>query len=218
MKIVVGIGNPGTGYARTRHNIGFRVLDEVALRADARCSKRRFRGKLGQMKVGGEQVLLLKPQTYVNESGLSVAAAVRWYDCGLPDVLVVCDDFELPLGVIRIRRSGSAGGHNGLASVIQWLGGEGFPRMRLGIGGEGVSYGRQFVLSPFRAEEKETAEEMVSRAADAVSVWMRDGIERCMNEFNGKPVTQTAGKPAPHALDKPRLRGARDTTTQEERI
>jgi PTH1 family peptidyl-tRNA hydrolase len=184
MKVVVGIGNPGKDYERTRHNVGFRVADELGRRTGIVCSKRRFHSRVGGGTAWGKRLLLVKPQTFVNESGLAVAEAVRWYSCELSHLLLVCDDFQLPLGQIRIRRKGSAGGHKGLASVIEALGTTEFARLRLGIAGAGGKRDEEFVLSTFEAGEEVIVTEMVKRAADAVSCWLQDGIERAMNLFN----------------------------------
>ena len=187
MKIVFGLGNPGREYEGTRHNVGFVLVDEVARRHDVRCSRHRFRSLTGSGQVNGEKLVLVKPQTFMNLSGAAVAEVVKWYACEPADVLVACDDFHLALGQIRIRRKGSAGGHHGLASIIEALGTTEFPRMRLGIGVEGRRRDKDFVLSTFGAGEKDAVGIMTQKAADGVDVWLRDGISRAMDICNARP-------------------------------
>jgi len=193
MKIVLGIGNPGERYAGTRHNVGFMVVDEVGRRAGGARFRSRFESQVVDVTVGGERTLLMKPQTYVNESGRALRQAVDWLGAGLEDILVVVDDFNLPVGVLRARRGGSSGGHNGLESIANHLGGSEYARLRLGIGSEFRRNDKDFVLSPFDASDRELVRASVERAASAVEIWARDGIERCMNVCNARAV-QTGGK------------------------
>lgn len=187
MKMVVGLGNPGARYAETRHNVGFLVVDQLADRHGVARPRWKFQALLGEARIGSETVWLLQPQTYMNLSGEAVAAAVRFYQIDLVDLLVVCDDLNLPLGCLRFRRKGSDGGHKGLRSVITCLGTEEFPRLRLGIGQpedpsmEAVDY----VLSRFRDDEIEALNQALGRAADGVEKWVQEGIEAAMNQFNG---------------------------------
>ncbi|HOB73625.1 MAG TPA: aminoacyl-tRNA hydrolase [Phycisphaerae bacterium] len=184
MKLVVGLGNPGGKYASTRHNVGFRVVDELARRHGIDVSRTGFSGLTGKGSIGGESVLLLKPGTFMNLSGRSVREAMTFYKLELPDLLVISDDMALPLGRLRLRKSGSAGGHNGLSSVIAELGDDGFGRLRIGI--EQVSGARMVghVLSPFTPQEEEVIGPAVARAADAVECWLADGMDTAMNRFN----------------------------------
>lgn len=184
MKLIVGIGNPGRAYRRTRHNLGFRVVDLLAERFGIECRKRRFRARIGFGAIGGEPVMLLKPQTFVNASGEAVGPARGWHRLALEDVLVVCDDFALPLGLLRLRRGGSNGGHKGLRSVAQTLGTDDYPRLRLGIGREGEDCDRDFVLARFEADELPVVERMVARAAESAVVWAEQGIDASMGKTN----------------------------------
>jgi peptidyl-tRNA hydrolase, PTH1 family len=191
MKIVVGLGNPGREYATTRHNVGFMVVDRLARRIGAPGSKRRFRSELTEGFLDGEKIVLVQPQTYMNLSGHAVREVVNWYRARLEDVLVVSDDLDLPYGVMRMRARGSAGGHNGLASIFEQLGTETVPRLKIGIGrGPGQATSR--VLSRFSAEEERALSELVDRAADAVERWARDGIVAAMNEVNRRQETTKA--------------------------
>jgi PTH1 family peptidyl-tRNA hydrolase len=184
MKLVVGIGNPGRRYERTRHNLGFRVVDRLADEHGIAVSRRRFDALVGEGRIEARPVLLVKPQTYVNLSGSAVAPLLRWYRCSAEDLLVVCDDLNLEAVKLRLRRHGSSGGHNGLASIIACLGTEEFPRLRLGIGrgAEGDAVGH--VLGAFGQEEEELAAAAVAAGAQAVRLWLRLGIEAAMNEVN----------------------------------
>lgn len=190
MKIVLGVGNPGVRYENTRHNVGFAVLDELAGRTGQASYRRRFDAFVVDVALAGERVLLVKPQTYVNESGRALRQAVDWYDAERQDVLVVVDDFNLPIGRLRMRRSGSSGGHRGLESVAQHLGSTAYGRLRVGIGSDrrrDSPDSREFVLTPFEIAEREPVREMVVRAADVVELWLREGVECCMNVCNASP-------------------------------
>ena len=186
MKIVVGLGNPGRRYARTPHNAGFDTVAALAGRWGCRLrpdTRTRARTAIG--RPGGEGVLLVQPQTYMNESGAAVGAIVRYRKAVLEDVIVVLDDADLPPGALRIRGGGGSGGHRGLASVIAHVGGESFARVRIGIGrdaggGELVEH----VLRRPDAAARRVLEETCERAADAVEVWLREGVEPAMNRFN----------------------------------
>ncbi len=184
MKLVVGLGNPGKEYERTRHNVGFRVIDEVARRWRIEVSRRKFSSRVGGGTVGRGRVLLLKPTTYMNRSGQSVIEAVAFYKVPLEDLLVVTDDLALPLGRLRIRPRGSAGGHKGLGDIIGRLGTDGFARLRVGIEWAGGPKMVDHVLSPFGAQEQEPISQAVRRAADAVTCWVDDGVDTAMNTFN----------------------------------
>ena len=187
MKLVVGLGNPGREYERTRHNIGFEVVDELAARIGAEFRRSlRFAAHLADGRVAADAILIAKPTTYMNASGVAVGALAGRKGIQPVDVLVVVDDVDIELGRLRIRAKGSAGGHNGLKSVIAALGTDEFVRVRVGVGrpdggGEMVDH----VLSRFLPGEKELAGQMVKRAADAVETWWRDGLVKAMNSFNG---------------------------------
>jgi len=185
MKLVVGLGNPGMKYANTRHNVGFRVVDELGRRWGIATERHRFSGLLGDGRIAGQRVTLLKPMTYMNRSGQSVQEAVAFHKLDLADVLVVLDDMALPLGRLRVRPQGSAGGHNGLEDVIRRLGGQdGICRLRIGI--EQVSGDRMVshVLNPFTRAEEEIVTSAIVRAADAVQCWLESGSDEAMNRYN----------------------------------
>ncbi|MDI6638248.1 MAG: aminoacyl-tRNA hydrolase [Bacillota bacterium] len=186
MKLVVGLGNPGSQYEGSRHNVGFMVIDLLARRRGIRITQRRFHAFLGQGEISGEQVLLAKPITYMNRSGYAVRAIAGWYGVGLSDILVVVDDMALEPGRIRVRPKGSDGGHNGLKSVIALLGSQEFPRLRVGIGRPGPAEDAvSYVLGWFTREELPVMSEAFGRAADAIEVWAASGIDETMNRFNG---------------------------------
>ncbi len=190
MKVICGLGNPGERYRFTRHNVGFRVVDLLADRWGLTGEGRVKDGAAllevrRPMPVGS--VLLVKPMRYMNRSGGPLRAALRQTDVDVgADLLVVTDDIDLPLGRVRLRRSGSAGGHNGLRDIIATLGTEELNRLRIGVGraGEAASH----VLATFRPDERELATEMVAVGADAVERWLTEGIEAAMNGFNGVEV------------------------------
>ena len=185
MKLIVGLGNLGRKYDQTRHNVGFEVLDRLAERFGDGSAKDKFDGRLMEARIGGERVLLLWPHTFMNRSGQSVGPALEFYKLDPADLLVVCDDFNLPLGKLRFRPDGSAGGQNGLADVIRRLGTEEFSRLRLGIGPVPANWdGADFVLGKFTAAERDTIDEVIVRAADGAECWATDGIATSMNRYN----------------------------------
>ena len=184
-RLIVGIGNPGPEYAKTRHNVGFRVLDALAKRLKVSKQEARFRGIYAVAQVEDLRVGLLKPLTYVNLSGQSVGEAVKQLNLQPEQILVVLDDAQLPLGKLRMRPKGSGGGHRGLQSIIDALQTDEIPRLRIGIGSppEGVDM-VTFVLSPFEDDEEPIIGEAVERAADAAIVWATEGINAAMQKFN----------------------------------
>ena len=186
MKLIVGLGNPGPEYRDTRHNVGFMVADALVDRWRVGDQWReKFEALQIKTAVGDEQVIVAKPLTFMNLSGQAVQALAAFYKIEPADVFVVTDDVALPLGKLRARREGGAGGHNGLKSVIQHLGTQGFPRMRVGVG-RGAN-GRDLsdhVLGRFEAAERDTVSAAVLRAADASEMFISEGIERVMNVFN----------------------------------
>ena len=188
MKVVVGLGNPGPRYESTRHNVGFRVLAELARRWGADRSKLKFDAELADAQFAGEKVLLVAPQTYMNLSGRAVQPLLAFYSLGPADLLVVCDDMNLETGRLRLRSSGSAGGQKGLADIIQRLGTEQFSRLRIGIGRPpGQMDATDYVLGKIRADEREPIEHAIVTAGDAVEVWIEEGIATAMNRFNAPP-------------------------------
>lgn len=193
-RLIVGLGNPGTKYAETRHNVGFDVIDLLSQRWQiAIASNRRFQGIYGEGTIKGQKVGLLKPETYMNRSGQSVRAVMDWYKYSPDSVLIVYDDMDLPVGRLRLRLSGSAGGHNGMKSIVSHLGTQAFPRLRLGIGstekvGDRDSAVVAHVLGRFSPAEKSQIQEVLEIAADAVQVAIAEGIEKSMSVFNGRNV------------------------------
>ncbi|MGI5854040.1 MAG: aminoacyl-tRNA hydrolase [Bacillota bacterium] len=187
--LLVGLGNPGTKYEYTRHNIGFQVIELLARRAGIRVNRREMQALVGQGVLCGRDVILVKPQTYMNASGEAVGPLARRYDIALDSLLVIVDDMDLPLGRIRFRGSGSSGGHNGLKSLIAHLGSEDFPRLRVGIG-RPVTGAINYVTSVFSKEEMPLWAQTVQTAADAVECFIAEGILAAMNRFNGMIIGQ----------------------------
>ncbi len=204
MRIVVGLGNPGREYAGTRHNVGFLVADELARRVGADGWRKKFRAELteGALQPPGEKLVLVKPQTFMNLSGSAVGEVVRWYHAPLGHLLVVQDDLDLPFAELRLRQRGSAGGHNGLSSIIAQLGTIEVARLKIGIGrGRGRVDPSDHVLSRFSREEEADLPFLVGAAADAVERWAREGIVAAMNTTNGK--AEAVAGPAPAARAAP---------------
>ena len=188
MKIILGIGNPGDAYAGTRHNCGFRVVDLLAERAGVRLRRGRVRARLATARVGSSPALLVAPETYVNLSGEVVPTLLREQGAGPADLLVICDDLNLPPGALRVLAQGSAGGHHGLESIIAHLGGtQDFPRVRIGIGSPGPGRdSADYVLETIPKAERARMEDAFTRSADAAACWVERGIAACMNAYNRK--------------------------------
>ncbi|HEV8385837.1 MAG TPA: aminoacyl-tRNA hydrolase [Candidatus Acidoferrales bacterium] len=185
MRLIVGLGNPGPEYAWTPHNLGFLALDRLAELAGARIERPEAKSLLGRGKLAGYEVLLAKPQTYMNVSGLAVRELVERFECDPAEIVVIYDDVALPWGMIRVRERGTAGGHNGMKSIIGALGTMEFPRVRLGVQPEHpVEDLAAYVLRPMRRADLESAAEMVDAAAEAVQVILSDGVGRAMTRFN----------------------------------
>lgn len=184
--LIVGLGNPGDKYDGTRHNAGFWAVDALADQGRFQITRVKFKALTAQAEVGGQGALVMKPATYMNLSGEAVGEAARFYKIPPERVLVISDDVDLPLGRLRLRTSGSAGGHNGLKSVIQHLGGSQFPRLKVGVGGKPHSdYDMaDWVLGRLQGEDKKVMVQAVKRAADAVECFLRDGPQKAMNQFN----------------------------------
>lgn len=188
MKLVVGLGNPGKKYEQTRHNIGFEAVAEFARRRVVDPPRLKFAGETRETKIDGEKILLLLPHTLMNRSGRSVGEAVDFYKIEAADVLVVCDDFHLPLGELRMRARGSDGGQKGLADIHRRLATNEVPRLRVGIGPTPEGWdAADFVLGRFTKEERPTVDQQVGRAAEAIEAWITKGIQAAMNQYNGKP-------------------------------
>ena len=185
MKLIVGLGNPGRKYDQTRHNVGFDVLMRLARQYGSGMPRARFQGETLEANVAGQSVLLLTPTTYMNRSGGSVLAARDFYKIPCEDLLVVCDDFNLPLGKLRFRPKGSAGGQKGLHDIIQRLGTDEIPRLRIGIGPVPEGWDPAgFVLGKFTKDEKEQVDLILDRAAAGAADWCVSGIQHCMNQYN----------------------------------
>jgi PTH1 family peptidyl-tRNA hydrolase len=185
VKVLVGLGNPGKKYTGTRHNVGFEVVAELAHRHRASKPKIKFEAEISELALGSEKLLLVAPQTYMNASGRSVRQLLDFYQFPVSDLLIACDDINLPLGQLRIRRSGSAGGQKGLENVIQHLGTQGVARLRIGI--DRPEAGRDsadYVLERFHKAEIPRIDEAVRAAAGAVETWVAEGIDQAMNRFN----------------------------------
>ncbi|MBM3132837.1 MAG: aminoacyl-tRNA hydrolase, partial [Chloroflexi bacterium] len=193
MKLIVGLGNPGRVYAESRHNLGFRCVSLFGREHGIEFTKRQSKARIGFGEVGGGKVILAKPQTYMNLSGEAVAPLMRYYQLDPADLLVIYDDVDLPLGNIRIRERGGPAGHNGMKSIIHFLGTQEFPRLRVGIGPmepEGVEDSSQptrtpdYVLGNFSAEEKALVSEVCPRVAEAIHCILTEGIGVAMNRYN----------------------------------
>ena len=185
--LVVGLGNPGPKYEWTRHNMGFLVIDELAEREKIPVQKLKYRALTNTAVIGGRSVLLMKPTTYMNLSGESVGEAARFYKIPPERVLVISDDVALPQGKLRVRRSGSAGGHNGLKNIISHLGSDQFPRIKVGVGGKPHPDHDMavWVLGKFTGQDRKVMEEAIARAADAVTLFLEQGPDQAMAKFNG---------------------------------
>jgi PTH1 family peptidyl-tRNA hydrolase len=194
VKIIVGLGNPGQEYAATRHNIGFMVVDRLKRELHATETRKRFRAEVAEAFVGGEKLVLLKPQTYMNLSGIAAREAAQWYKAALEDILVVVDDIELPFGTSRMRPGGSSGGHNGLKSISAELGSDQYARLRLGVGRGGGDARRQ-VLSRFSKDEEQELPAIIGAGADCVLLWRAEGITTAMNRCNRRPEPPTPPPP-----------------------
>lgn len=184
LKLVVGLGNPGLRYARNRHNVGFMLLDRIARAEHASFVRQRFNAHLCELMLEGERLLLAKPQTFMNLSGNAVGKLVSFYHIPHSDIMVVYDDLDLPLGKLRIRANGSAGGHHGMDSIINALDSREIPRLRIGIGRPNSHEDVNHVLGNFIEDEQDAVDEILERAEQALRIWVREGIVKAMNEFN----------------------------------
>ena len=187
--IVVGLGNPGAQYARTRHNAGFETLEVLSRRWGVEINKKKLNGLVAETTYNGHRVVLVLPQTFMNASGECVQPILQWYKAPLTNLLVIYDDIDLPLGKLRVRKSGSAGTHNGMRSILGSLGNQqGFPRVRVGVGAKPEGWDlADWVLSTYRQkEDREEMEKTFVRAADGVEDWLKNGIEHAMQQYNGK--------------------------------
>jgi peptidyl-tRNA hydrolase, PTH1 family len=195
MRLIVGLGNPGPEFQWTPHNLGFLAVDELAKRGSIRVERPEGKALVGRGKLAGEEVLLAKPQTYMNLSGVSIRELLEKHEVAVDELLVLWDEVQLPWGTIRIHRDGSAGSHNGAESVIGSLGTQQFARLRLGCGPEHPLSGRkEYVLRPMKKAELEVAAEMIGEAADAVEMILANGMEAAMNRYNRRKEPEGEGE------------------------
>lgn len=184
--VLVGLGNPGREYHQTRHNVGFMVIDELCQQFNLHLSRMQAKALVGNGILEGRKVILAKPQTFMNLSGKSVASLVKFYKIPLSQLLIVLDDLDLPLGMLRMRPGGGSAGNKGLMSIIEYLGTEEFPRMRLGIGRPpGQKNGADYVLENFQNGDMELVKEVLAKASKAAQTFIANGIDQAMNQFNG---------------------------------
>ncbi len=218
MYVIAGLGNPGKQYEKTRHNMGFLVLDRLSEMQGIRISRLKHRALIGEGRIEGTKVLLVKPQTYMNNSGESLGEIFRYYDIEPEQLIVIYDDMDLETGTIRIRKKGGPGSHNGMRSVVNHLQGEkNFPRIRVGIGRSGGDDWKDFVLDKVSRKEGEELSKAIDQAAQAVCCILKDGIDIAMNRYNKKPEKEkkpketekprTADMPAPAELQPEKQTG-----------
>jgi len=187
MKVVIGLGNPGSRYAGTRHNVGYAVVDSLAQSPRAGRFQSRFQAEVAELLEEPHKVLLVKPETFMNLSGRSVRQIVDFYHLPIEDLLIVCDDINLPLGKLRFRSRGTHGGHNGLRDIQNHLGTTEYARLRIGVDAPGLGDTIDHVLGRFRPTEQAVIRDAVETAAQAVGMWIHKGVEACMNQYNGEP-------------------------------
>ena len=184
--LIVGLGNPGREFKESRHNIGFMIVDRLAEMLDIRLKKVQSKAIVSTMKIDGKPIILIKPQTFMNLSGNAVASLAKYYKVSVENILVIHDDIDLPLGTIRIRKDGGSAGQKGVASIIERLGTESFPRMRLGVGRPaGKKQAATYVLEKFLPQEKDILEITMKKGVDAIKLFIEKGIEAAMTDFNG---------------------------------
>lgn len=184
IKLIAGLGNPGARYARSRHNVGFMVVEKFAHAHDLSFARKRFNAEIAEGNVGETRVMLAKPQTFMNLSGDAIGKLFAFYKIAPHDLLVVYDDLDLPLGKMRMRPKGGAGGHHGMESIIARIGTSEFPRLRVGIGRPNPNTDIDHVLGDFEGDERALMDETFARATDAIQAWLREGLTKAMNKFN----------------------------------
>ena len=221
MKIVVGLGNPGQKYKHTRHNVGFDVLTNIAQRYFIGLPKAKFNAEVAEAVIKNEKTILVSPLTFMNLSGQSVRAAVDFYKVPLENLLIVCDDINLDIGRLRLKPGGSAGGQNGLKDIIQRLGTDKFPRLRLGVGKVPARWDTaDYVLGKFDSDDRPLVDVGIESAADAIEVWIESGLQTAMNRFNANPNKKTKPKKTksrPAETDAPEIgSGSLDRDTNEQ--
>ncbi len=198
MKLIVGLGNYGAEYAKTRHNIGFMTVDLLAAKLGAEFSREKFHAAIAEIRIAGEKALLMKPLTYMNKSGLAVAEAMNFYKLELADLLIIYDDMDMQCGQLRLRKKGSGGGHRGMGDIIAALGSDAIPRIKVGIGHPAHDHDTvvDFVLKPFTAAENEKITPALELAADAALHWLTHDLQETMSIYNGYGKNN-AKKPEP---------------------
>ncbi len=197
MKLIVGLGNPGTTYTNTRHNVGAEVVDRLASRHSLSIPRSQFHSRTHDGQIAGQRCMLIQPMTYMNRSGLAVGEAVRFYKIDpTVDLLVIVDEVALPVGQIRLRGEGGTGGHNGLGDIEQALATSAYPRLRIGVDPPGRVPQADYVLSGFTPKQKRVIEPTLDRACDAVECWLEHGIEQAMNNFNANPAAAPKTQPS----------------------
>jgi len=184
IKLIAGLGNPGVRYARSRHNVGFMVVEKFAHAHALAFARKRFNAEIAEGNVGETRVMLAKPQTFMNLSGDAIGKLFAFYKIAPSDLLVVYDDLDLPLGKMRMRPKGGAGGHHGMESIIARIGTSEFPRLRVGIGRPNPNTDIDHVLGDFEGDERALMDETFARATDAIQAWLREGLTKAMNKFN----------------------------------
>lgn len=194
MYVICGLGNPGKKYANTRHNMGFITIDQLAEKHDIKVDKVKFKALVGEGRIAGQKVLLVKPQTYMNLSGESVQEVMHFYKLDPEELIVIYDDLDLEVGALRLRKFGSAGTHNGMRSVVQHLNSDRFPRIRLGIGANGKRDIIDHVIGGFSKDEVPVLEEAVTKAVSAIECMLGEGIDRAMSQYNTKKKSKKAEK------------------------
>ena len=186
MYLIAGLGNPGSQYVNTRHNIGFRVIDELAARHGVRIDTGKFKGLIGKGNIGGEKIIFVKPMTFMNLSGECIRSVSDFYKIPPENIVIIFDDISLDVGKLRIRKKGSAGGHNGIKSIIAHLGSENFPRLKFGVGDKPAGMDlADYVLGRFLAEDEQKAAKAIENACDAVECMVVEGFDHAMNKYNG---------------------------------
>ena len=185
MKMIVGLGNPGAGYAQTRHNVGFMVIDKFATAYQLTINKKQGQSLLGQGFIEGQKVLLVKPQTFMNKSGEAVSEIINYYREGIEDLIIIHDDLDLDFGRLRFKRGGGTGGHNGLKSITKMLNSPEYSRLKIGIGHPPEFMPTEaYVLGSFPAKEKEEVPEIIKEAVEGLKTWLFEGVDVAMNKFN----------------------------------
>jgi len=212
MRVIIGLGNPGMKYAGTRHNIGFDTVTALADKYNIKINNKKFNGLIGDGFIGGEKVLLVQPQTYMNLSGECVGQIADFFKIEPENLIVICDDINLDTGRLRIRAKGSAGGHNGLKNIIAHLGTEAFPRIRVGVGEKTEGWDlADYVLARFSKDDEPIMREAIKNAVGAVETWISDDIGTAMNRFNINPNPKPKKKPASETVQNSDNNPATDT-------